>query len=161
MAGHGFLGDRDGFFEEVGVSPVVALRLELLLILADLCEAEAFPEDHLLRVERFSVGLVTEERLVDEFVVVVLVALEGEDYLLVVYALGVLYVRQVGKALPRSLGSVGRLGPAVLPALVAGDVGAVGQRGLRIEVGLALRDLALEVDLICKRVQHLGDVRED
>lgn len=58
---------------------------------SDLCEAEAFPEDHLLRVEYFSVHLVAEQRLVNK-VILVLAALKGEDYLLVINALSILYV---------------------------------------------------------------------
>lgn len=103
MAGHGFFWDRDGLFEEVGVAPVT-LRFTLFLVLTDLCEAETLPEDHFLRVEDLSVHFVVEESLMDEVIVVVL--FEGEDYLLIVYALCVLDVCQVGKALSRTLGVV-------------------------------------------------------
>lgn len=156
MAGHGLFWDRDGFLKQVGVAPV-ALRLTFFLVLTDLCEAETFAEDHLLRVEDLPVHFVVEESLMDEVVVVVL--FEGEDYLLVVDAFGVLDVGQVGKALSRALG-VGGLGSAVLAALVAGEVGSVGKRRLREKVGLILRYLALQVDLIGQRVQHFRYIRE-
>lgn len=99
MTGHGLFRDRDGFLEKVAVSSV-ALGLELLVIFSDFCETETFPEDHLLRVKDFSVDLGAEQRLMNKVVVVVLIALEGEDYLPVIYALGILYVCKVREALP-------------------------------------------------------------
>lgn len=152
MAVHGLFGNRNGLFEKVGVAPV-ALRLAFLLVFANFCEAEAFPEDHLLRVEYFSVQLVVEECFMDEVILVVL--LKGEDYLLVVDAFCVLDVCQVGKALPG-----GGLGPAVFAAVVAGEVGSVGKRWFWEDVGLALGYLTLQVDLISQRVQRFWNIRE-